>query len=461
MNRHIVRLAALVVILGACASAEAQIDFDRPDIIQTSYTRQAAKEQAKKLGKKIIAKASPAPIAANSSGPLIGGGDCNCNHGSVWDGYGPEGGHSATFDAAFAPVVNSPSSCGCNSGGFDIGYEAACDNCGAAIEQGPFNGGGFGGGGCKGGCGGGLFRGGGFGGRLGGGGFGGRLGGVRFSGGGFNGGGFGDCDGGCGGGGQFLDSGFSDDCCGAGYDGGRRMGLTVSGIVDIPLDGVFHTGADARISAGALGVPTGTLPAATPIDLLFNEMGFEDIYRTFGGVETNLHFQTGCNTSVFIGYRYLEGRAEDSVNVGTAIDNPLTTPTSYDINASFSDFQESRLQAGFLTSRCLRGTLDFLWGGRLGIGFVDDISLALDVQGLTTLNDVRFYDDTTNFNFDFNFGFQKRMGCHMSAHVLTGAQYRTSLNGFDQDLAVLGLEELNDGSGFVSLPIYMGFTYRR
>lgn len=231
----------------------------------------------------------------------------------------------------------------------------------------------------------------------------------------------------------------------------------VSGIVEIPLDGVFLTGVDARIDAGQL--PNATLPAGTPIDLLFSDVELEDVYRTFGGFEANVTRSLSCNTQMFLGYRYTRGRATDQT-IGTAIESPLSTAIEYDINASFSDFEESRLQLGFLTNNHLRNQLDFLWGGRIGLGFVDDITGTFDIDGLSTLEDIRLYDDTTNLSFGFNFGFQRQLG-RLTAHALTGLEYRTSLDSDDRDLAALGLADINTGSGFASLPIYLGFTYQR
>ena len=347
------------ILMASISQSSAQIDFDRPEVLLTSFTRQAAQEKAE-------AKAStppPAPVAS-----------CECQRGN---GYYDD--HNAGFGYGH-PYLDD--CCGCS---------ASC-----ATSCGP------------------------------------------------------ECGSAC-----FIDD--CGDCC----DTGSSMSLMVSGIVDVPLDGVFHTGDDASITAATLGVPTGLYGATTPFDLLVNEMGFEDIYRTFGGVEANLNFQRNCNTSFFVGYRFVEGRNDNFVTVGSAVANPLTTPSTYDLRAQFSEYRESQLQAGFLNSNCLRGNLDFLWGGRMGIGFVDEINANFDIPSVVTLNNVRFYDDTTNFTFGFNLGLRMNFGCRLKAHVLTGAEYRSSLNQFDTQLASYGLDELNDGSGFTSLPVYMGFSYCR
>ena len=163
---------------------------------------------------------------------------------------------------------------------------------------------------------------------------------------------------------------------------------------------------------------------------------------------------------MFFGYRFTSGTA-DQLQVGSAIISPLTTPIVEPINAQYSEFRESQLQLGFLNSQCMNCNLEFLWGGRIGIGFVDEINATYEIPNYVTLTDVPFYDDSTTMSFGFNFGLQRKFGCHMSAHVLTGIEYRTSLNADNSGLDTYGLNGLNDGSGFASLPIYMGLSYQR
>jgi hypothetical protein len=253
------------------------------------------------------------------------------------------------------------------------------------------------------------------------------------------------------------DFAVEDSCC---QPPAKRFGFSMSGIVDIPLDGVFVTGDDSRTTAGAFSVPAAIWAAGTPLNLNFYEQGFEDVYDTFGGVDANLSMNAGCGSAWFLGYRYLTGRA-DYINIGNAVINPDTSPQSYPVFAQFSEFTESRIQAGYTGSRCLRKNLEMLWIGRVGIGFVDGIDARFDVPGLSVSNNYRIYDSTTNLSFGINSGFRINFGCHLSAQLLSGLEYRTSLNEWDAQLANIGLQELNDGSGFASLPVYCGFTYYR
>lgn len=429
-------IGAVVTLVGSVAYG--QIDFDRPDVIRTSFAREMeealAGEKSSAVPESVISSAPPTPggggfdnyiAPPQHAGSFDGGGSCGCSScGSSGDvGFSHGGGFSG----------GGCSSCGGNGGGDDGGWGSYCggDKNSSFFKDAQF--------GC-GHCGSGGFGGGGLSSKFGGGGLSGKFG-----------GGGGSCStcGSDGGGRSGLMS----------FLGGGQRGLLASGIVEIPLDGVFLTGDDARVDAATLGVDPAVWPGGTPFDLLFSQIEFEEVYRTLGGVEANLTRSIGCNTQMFFGYRYVKGSAT-SQRFGTAIAEPLGAATSYDINASFSDYEESRLQLGFLTSNYLRRT-EFLWGGRIGVGFVDDITGTFDIEGLTRLEDIRLYDDTTNLAFGFNFGFKRQLGCKLSAHALTGLEYRTSLDSDDRDLRQFGLEELNDGSGFASLPIYLGFTYHR
>lgn len=249
-------------------------------------------------------------------------------------------------------------------------------------------------------------------------------------------------------------------CCEPDCGMGSSFRINVSGIIDIPLDGTFHSAYDTSITAGALGVAPAVFTAATPFDLSFDEYGFEEVYRTLGGVQANLLMPIDCNTDFFFGYRFTTGQA-DPITVGQAVSNPTTTPVTYDINAQFSEFNESQIQMGFLNSVCMGERLDFLWGGRMGVGFVDAITASFDIPTVVTLADVPFYDDSTTLTFGFNYGLQYNIGCHLSAHILTGLEYRTRLEQDDSLLSTYGLQDINNGSGFAAIPVYMGFTYCR
>ena len=156
-------IVLMAVIFLASGSIYGQLDFDSPNVIQTSFTRKMA--------------------AQYSSGPVSGSSGCDScasQQGTIYSGVG-------------------------------TGYAAdSCDSCGVA-----------------------------------------SYGGQAF--------GCGGCDDGCG----IIEESCGFDC------GGRQFGLTVSGIVDIPMDGVFQTSYDALVTAGTLGVPPATLAGATPIQTEF------------------------------------------------------------------------------------------------------------------------------------------------------------------------------------------------
>ena len=366
--KSLIKLGTILglAVLSPVSSLPGQIDFDRPDLIKTSFAREMAAKFEEDEKKSEATTSAPAPVTADIGSSVSACSDCG--------GYQMSG-----YPAAFgsAPGLNNYG-CGCDQGLWGSGAFSSTSYCG----------------------------------------------------------------------GDGCENGGSGDS----WFGNRNLGLMVSGIVDIPMDGVFLTHASGQVGAGVLG------PAA--VDLEFDEFGFEEVYGVFGGVETNVTMALDCNTRMFLGYRYMKGEARQTL-VGSAIGDPMGAATPYDINATFSDYEESRIQMGFLTNNCLSSKLDLLWGGRIGIGFVDDISANFDVTGLGGLNNVRLYDDTTNLAFGFNFGIQRKISCRLTAHALTGIEYRTSLKEDNPQLATYGLENLNDGSGFASLPVYLGFSFAR
>ena len=240
---------------------------------------------------------------------------------------------------------------------------------------------------------------------------------------------------------------------------GKRITFSVGGVIDSPINGVMHTGDDASVTAGALGIDPGVLAAATPVDLDIDERGFDDIYSSFGGFEANVNMRLDSGTTVFAGYRYLRGNA-DQQQVGNAIADPAGANLLLPLLADFSEFKESTVQFGFLSSSVMDRGFELLWGARAGVGFVDGITGTFTVPGVTELVEVPFYEDSTILSFGVNLGFDWQISTNFKLRALSGVQYRTGLEDDDGVLPALGLDELNNGSGFASIPVYIGGVFR-
>lgn len=251
-------------------------------------------------------------------------------------------------------------------------------------------------------------------------------------------------------------------CLEVGCDGNchwlsRRLGFFGAAVYDIPLEGIFHSAASVSSTAATLGVDPLALPGGTPIDLLIDERGFDDIYDGFLGYTANITVALDRSTKMYVGYREVSGEA-DPLEVGQALVDPAGAATAVPIMAQFDDYEEWSVQLGFLTSKAMHKRLELIWGGRGSVGFTNNINGTFSIANVATLADVPFYDDSTILSFGVNLGLRYNVRPNFSIIGLAGAEYRTSLDQNDSALPALGLGNLNNGSGFTSLPIFLGGT---
>ncbi len=275
---------------------------------------------------------------------------------------------------------------------------------------------------------------------------------------------------------EYVDMGFDDcltcepgipvcsKCMQANCDGKcqrifRRLGFYGGGVIDIPLEGMFSSSVTRSLSAAGLAIDPAVLPAATQVRLDFEEMGFDDVYSAFYGYNANLTIEMDSATKVFVGYREVFGEA-DEIEIGQATIDPFGAPTTESLLAQFSDYEEYSIRLGFITSKQWHSKLEFLWGGQGGVAFTDAITGTLSIPEITTLEDLPFYQDSTILTFGVNFGLRWNAKPNVAFVAMTGAEYRTSLDEDDSVLPTFGLENLNNGAGFTTLPIYLGFTVK-
>lgn len=251
-------------------------------------------------------------------------------------------------------------------------------------------------------------------------------------------------------------------CLEVGCDGNchrifRRLGFYGGAVYDIPLAGIFQAETFLGSTAGGLGVDPLVLPAATEVELLMNEVGFDDIYDGFFGYNANITLVMDRSTKWYVGYKHVNAQA-DPLEVGQAIVDPLGVANTEEVTAQFDDYEEWSIQVGFLTSQAIHRKLEFLWGGRGSVAMTEAINGTFTIPNVLTLTDVPLYEDSTILSFGVNLGVRYNLKPNFSLVAVTGAEYRTSLNQDDSLLRTLGLGSLNNGSGLVSLPILVGGT---
>lgn len=250
-------------------------------------------------------------------------------------------------------------------------------------------------------------------------------------------------------------------CLEVGCDGNchricRRLGFYGGAVYDIPISGIFQTEFNLSSTAGVIGVDPLILPGATNMDLMFEEIGFDDIYDGFFGYNANITLVMDRSTKWYVGYKEVNGRA-DPLEVGQVVIDPLGAATTESITAQFDDYQEWSIQVGFLTSRAMHRKLELLWGGKGSVAMTDAISGVFDIPNTASLT-LPLYEDSRILSFGVNLGLRYNVKPNFSLVAVTGAEYRTSLDEDDTGLSALGLQTLNNGGGFVSLPILVGGT---
>ena len=239
----------------------------------------------------------------------------------------------------------------------------------------------------------------------------------------------------------------------------RRMGFYGGAVFDIPLSGIFQAESLLASTAGGLGVDPTVLPGATQLNLMFEEQGFDDIYDGLIGYSANITVAMDRSTNFYVGFRDLYGRA-DPIEVGQAVVDPLGAATTDTITAQFDDYQEWAVQVGFLTSRAMHRKFELLWGGRGSVAVTDAISGSFAVPNVLSISDVPFYQESTILSFGVNLGLRYNLKPNISLVAVSGAEYRTSLDEDDTVLPSIGMGNLNNGSGMVTLPILVGGTIK-
>jgi hypothetical protein len=207
----------------------------------------------------------------------------------------------------------------------------------------------------------------------------------------------------------------------------------------------IDVGVNGNVNSGAIGTLEGQAVAILP--------------NSYGEV-----YGTGINLRGGVGY-WLNDEAElRAVLTFQSADADLVRlgdlgPSS--LYGQYSDYQSLALDLGYrryvpFSSRDFK----FYGEGTIGIGFIDSINAELAApQANLVVNNTDFYDQTAAFTWGINAGVLFRLSEQIDLNAQFGLRHISGLSEVD-DLVGTGLEDINNDSGRLTVPIVVGLRFR-
>jgi hypothetical protein len=127
----------------------------------------------------------------------------------------------------------------------------------------------------------------------------------------------------------------------------------------------------------------------------------------------------------------------------------------------YSDYQSLALDFGYRryvpTSN---KNFQFYGEGTIGIGFIDSINVVLAApQSNLVAENTDFYDQTAAFTWGINAGVLFRFTEQIDLNAQFGLRHVSGLSEVD-DLVGTGLQDINNDSGRLTVPIVVGLRFR-
>jgi hypothetical protein len=171
-------------------------------------------------------------------------------------------------------------------------------------------------------------------------------------------------------------------------------------------------------------------------------LDWDDAYKDFMNFAIELDFWENGTRSVYLGVSRTEATGKTT---------PLGTFGGREVNATFSDYSDTGLYAGFRWGLGESSWVKSLISAQAGATFTDSINAK--VTNIPNVSQVGFYKTSTVFNvgvfvaviftpFDF-----------LEIGVDSGFQYQTAPDGDDAQLSLLGLEGINSEGNLGLVPV--------
>lgn len=207
----------------------------------------------------------------------------------------------------------------------------------------------------------------------------------------------------------------------------------------------MDVGINGNINSGAIGTLQGQTVAILP-----NPYG--DVYGTGLHLRVGLGYMLGEMSELRGGFTYQSADA-DLVRLGDFGPSNLY--------GQYSDYVTVGLDVGYRRYMRISDSRVRAYGeATVGLAFIDEVNILLAApQTNVVFNDTDFYDRTASFTWGINVGAVFPIATQLDFNAQIGLRRGSGLSEVDRFVGT-GLEEINNDSARITLPIVVGVRYR-
>jgi hypothetical protein len=207
----------------------------------------------------------------------------------------------------------------------------------------------------------------------------------------------------------------------------------------------IDVGVNGNVNSGAIGTLQGQAVAILP-------NSYEAVYGT------------GIDIRVGTGYWLNDASELRAVLTFQSADADLVRLGDLGPSAlygQYSDYQSAALDFGYRRYvKMTRRDLSVYGEGTLGIGFIDSLNVLLAApQSNLVFDNTDFYDQTAAFTWGINAGVLFRLNDRLDLNAQFGLRHVSGQSDVDS-LVGTDLEDINNDSGRLTVPVVLGLRFR-
>lgn len=227
--------------------------------------------------------------------------------------------------------------------------------------------------------------------------------------------------------------------------GARHAGAQSESRFSLDLGVGVDVGVNGNVNSGAIGVLQGQAAAILP--------------NPYGSV-----YGTGIDLRVGTGYWLNDASELRAMLTFQSADADLVRlgdVGASSLYAQYSDYQSLALDLGYRRYVPIPKRGISVYGeGTIGLGFIDSINVQLAApQSNLLFDNTDFYDQTAAFTWGINAGVLFRIAERLDLNAQFGLRHVSGLSEVDS-LVGTDLEDINNDSGRLTVPIVVGLRYR-